>query len=93
MCQIGLELSQFFTLLLGTFAIFNVREGSVPVNDLSMLAPKWDTAHQKPSIITDSGATEPRLAFEKPTGRNGDAPILGMLCEIFGMDRTPPTCA
>jgi hypothetical protein len=48
MREIGLELSQPFTLLLGALAIFNVREGSVPFNKVSMRVPKWDTTHQKP---------------------------------------------
>src|SRR6266478_2821209 len=40
-CQIVLELTQSFALLFCTFAIFNVREGSVPFHNLSMLVPKW----------------------------------------------------
>src|SRR5580658_429162 len=51
MCQIGLELTQSLALSFCTFAAFNVREGSVPLNNLSMLVPKWDTTHQKPSIF------------------------------------------
>ena len=42
-CQIVLELTQSLAFLFCTFAIFNVREGSVPFNNLSMLVPKWDT--------------------------------------------------
>ncbi len=79
--------------LLGTLAIFNVREGSVPSDNFSMLVPKWDTTHQKPPIFPVSGATEPRLVFENLSGCNRDAPLLGMAHKIFGMDRTLPTCA
>src|SRR5258708_6487802 len=45
----------------GTLAIFNVREGSVPSDNFSMLVPKWKTAHQKPAISPVDGATKPRL--------------------------------
>src|SRR4029077_5681770 len=38
-------------------------------------------------------AMVPRLVFEKLSGLNGDAPLLGMTCEILGMDCTLPTCA
>src|ERR1700721_795927 len=55
---------------LGAFAIFKVREGSVPSDNCSMLVPKWYTTHQKPSISAISGATKARLVFEKLTGRN-----------------------
>src|SRR5205823_13570902 len=72
--------------LFGMFAVFNVREGSVPFNNGSMLVPMWDTTHQKPPIFPVSGATEPRLIFEKLSGCNGDAPPLGMAHEILGMD-------
>src|SRR5215471_7684642 len=41
-CKIVLELTQFLMLLLGTFAIFNVGEGSVPLNNLSIRVAKWD---------------------------------------------------
>src|ERR1700691_1332971 len=78
--------------ILSAFAIFNVREGSIPPNDPPMPISKGDTAHQKPSIFPISGATVARLVFEKLSGRNGDAPILGMAHKIFGMDRTQPTC-
>src|SRR4029077_19784331 len=91
--KICLQLTQFLAFLFCTFPIFNVREGSVPINNVSTLAPKWDTTHQKPSIIALSGATEPRLAFEGSPGHNGDAPIFGMVSKIFGMNRTLPTCA
>jgi hypothetical protein len=75
----------------GTLAIFNVREGSVPSDNFSMLASKWHTTHQKPPIFPASGTTELRLVFENLTGRNGDAPLLGMAHKVFGMDRTLPT--
>src|SRR4029077_7226313 len=92
-CQIVLELTQSLALLFCTFAIFNVREVSVPFNNLSMLVPKWDTTHQKPAIFPVRGATEPRLVFEKLSGGNGDAPLLGMAQKVFAMDRTLPTDA
>ena len=63
---IGLELAQFLVLLFCTLAILNVREGSVPLNNGSMVVPKWYTTYQKPPIFPVSGATEPRLVFEKP---------------------------
>src|SRR6202795_1035819 len=93
MCQIGLELSQLLARLFCTFAIFNVRESSVPFNNGSMLVPKWDTTHQKPAIFPVRGAKVPRLVFEKLPGRNRDAPLLGMARKIFAMDRTLPTDA
>jgi len=51
MCQIGLELSQSLALLFCPLAILNVREGSVPFNNVSMLIPKWYTTHQKTTDI------------------------------------------
>jgi hypothetical protein len=53
----------------GTLAIFNIREGSVPSDNVSMLVPKWNTTHEKPSISPVSGATEAHFFFEKLTGR------------------------
>src|ERR1700720_3291601 len=92
-CQIVLELTQSLAFLFCTFAIFNVREGSVPFNNLPMLVPKWDTTHQKPAIFPVSGATEPRLVFEKLSTCDRDAPLLRMAHKILAMDRTLPTCA
>jgi len=92
-CQIVLELTQSLALSFGTFAIFNVREGSVPFNNVSLLVPEWGTTHQKPAIFPVSGATEPRLVFEKLSGCNRDAPLFRMAHKIFRMDRTLPTCA
>ena len=80
--------------LFSIFAIFNnVREGSVPSNNGSMLVPKWYTAHQKPPIFPVSGETEPRLVFENLSGCNRDAPLLVMAHKILVMDRTLPTCS
>src|ERR1700722_11910213 len=78
---------------LGAFAIFDVRESSVPPHNLCMPVSKWDTTHQKPPIFPVSGATEPRLVFEKLSGCDSDAPLFGMAHKIFRMDRVLPTCA
>src|SRR5271169_639238 len=80
-------------LLFGLLSILDVGEGPVPSDNFSTLVPKWDTTHQKPAIFPVSGATEPRLVFERLSGCNGDAPLLGMAHKIFGMDRTLPPCA
>ncbi len=79
--------------LLGTLAIFNVREGPVPSDNISVLVPKGNATHQKPPIFPVSGATEPRLIFESLSSRDRDAPLLGMAHKILGMDCTLPTCA
>ena len=91
MCKIILELTQSLALLFYTFAIFNVREGSVPFNDLSIPIPKWNTTHQKPSIFPVAGTTEPRLVFEKLSGRNGEAPLLRVGPKIVRVDCSLPT--
>src|SRR5258708_1756337 len=84
---------QYLQSFLGALAIFNVREGPVPSKNVCMRVPKWDTTHQKPAIFPVSGTTEARLVFEKVSGSNGNAPLLGMAHKIFRMDRTLPACA
>ena len=74
---------------------YGKRIGAVAADGFSdiMVVAKGDTPYQKPAIFPVSGATEPRLAFEKLSGCNRDAPLFGMAHKIFGMDRTLPTCA
>src|ERR1700722_1424695 len=81
---------QYLQGFLDALAIFNVREGPVPPKNVFMPVPKWDTAHQKPSIFLIRGATEPRLVFEELSGRNRDTPLFGIARKIFGMDGTLP---
>src|SRR5712671_5699862 len=77
--------------LLGTLAIFNVSKGPVPSKNVFLPVLKWDTTHQKPPILPVSGATEPRLVFERLSSRNRNAPLFVVAPKIFGMDRTLPT--
>src|ERR1700744_1072830 len=85
MCQICFELSQSLALLFCTLAIFNVRQGSVPFNNIPMSTPKGYPTHQKPPIFAVRGATESRLVFENLSGCNRNAPLLGVANKVVGM--------
>src|ERR1700740_2267972 len=86
MREIGLKLTQFLALL---FAIFNVRQSSVPLDNISVLIAARNGPNQKPAIFTACTA----IAFfilERRAGRQRRSPLAQVLLEVVGVNGNLP---
>src|SRR5271165_4666788 len=77
-------------VLLCFFALINVRQGSVPFDDVSMRIVQRHSPNQKPEIFSIRAPT-PRLIFERLTACQGSLPRFHVLIKIVWMNRGLPT--
>ena len=66
-------------VLLCFLALINVRQGSIPFDDLSMRIVQWHSPNQKPEVFTIR-APAPRLIFERLTALPGTSATFFMQC-------------
>ena len=73
----------------GTLAIFDVRENSIPPDDLSVLIAQRHATSQKPAIFPIRSATKARLAFERLACSKGRAPLFRIAPDDLPGERQP----
>src|SRR5271165_71933 len=88
--EIGLQLTQSLALQLGALAIFDVRQGPVPFQDLALLIAQRDSPHEKPAVFARRAAM-PRLILKWLADGDRVTPLRYMLTVVVRMDCGLPT--
>src|SRR4030095_13855649 len=90
-CEMGFELPPTLTLFFCLFAILDVRENSMPPEDISArIAHRYATS-QKPAIFPGRGRTHACLVLQGLAGIEGGAPLVQKDLTIFRVTGSHPT--
>ena len=79
-------------ILLCTFAIFNVCQGSIPLENISVLVAQGHSTDEKPTIFA-VGIALACLILERRAGCLRRSPLAQVLIQVAGVNYELPTIA